>query len=99
MKLACLTVLVVILAADLLAQSAVLQMKMDQVMTQREMQDTGVSTLTPTQRHALDEWLNRYTTKVLQAALNSQTKDSESAYGRSICSPAIESYIAGEING
>jgi len=68
-------------------------------MTEREMRDTGVSTLTPTQRHALDEWLSRYTTKVLQTALHSEVRGSEPAFGRSSCSPAIESNIAGDING
>jgi len=61
-------VVVFLVAAQLLAQSPILQLKIDQVMSQREMQDTGVSTLTPAQRRALDEWLNRYTIRVMKTA-------------------------------
>lgn len=98
MKLTCLVVIFVILAARLLAQGPITQLKMDQVMTHRELQDTGVSTLTPAQRRALDDWLNRYTTRVLKAALSSHQTSAE-PIGRSSCSPAIESNIGGEING
>ena len=97
MRLACLAALIIVLAAGLLAQAPTIQLKMDQVMTQHEMQDTGISTLTPPQRRALDDWLSRYTTRVLTTALH--TNSSEHTYGKSSCSPAIESYISGEIEG
>jgi hypothetical protein len=39
-----------------------------QVMTPAQLQATGVTTLTPAQRAALDRWLNDYTLRVLQVA-------------------------------
>src|SRR5215472_6987435 len=96
MRLACLVAAIVVIAAALVAQTPGLQLKIDQVMSQREMQETGVSSLTPTQRRALDDWLNRYTARVLKAAL---TSDSETLSGRSSCSPAIETRTSGDIEG
>jgi len=96
MRLACLVAAIVVLTAVLVAQTPGLQLKIDQVMSQREMQETGVSSLTPTQRRALDDWLNRYTARVLKAAL---TSDSETLSGRSSCSPAIETRTSGDIEG
>jgi hypothetical protein len=92
-----LVAVIVLVAAQLLAQSPILQLRIDQIMSQREMQDTGVSTLTPAQRRALNEWLNRYTIRVMEAALKPSISDT--TVGRTSCSPAIESTISGEING
>jgi len=39
----------------------------DQVMTPQELKETGVNTLSPTQRKALDAWLNRFTSRILRA--------------------------------
>jgi len=50
MRLACLVAAIVVLTAVLVAQTPGLQLKIDQVMSQREMQETGVSSLTPAQR-------------------------------------------------
>jgi hypothetical protein len=72
-------------------------LKIEQVMTQRELQDTAISALTLAQRHALDEWLNRYTARVLKVALEPNSE--RPASGKSSCSPAIESNISGEIEG
>jgi hypothetical protein len=99
MKLACSVVLSAVLAALLLAQSPITFLRMDQVMTQGELQETGVSTLAPAQRRALDEWLTRYTTKVFNAAKVSTGTNSNLAKARSGCSPAVESTISGEIEG
>lgn len=47
---------------------------MDKVMTGEQLQTTGVNTLTPVQRAALDRWLSDYTVKLFQLA---QTPASE----------------------
>lgn len=70
----------------------------EQVMTQQEIRETGVSTLNPAQRQALSEWLNRYTLKMLRVAAQ-QEKTIPSPSIRSSCSPAVESRISGEIEG
>ena len=97
MRLAFGVATIVLVAAQLLAQSVTYRLTMDQVMSQREMQDTGVSALTPAQRRALDEWLNHYTFKVLRTA--AETNGSDATVGRSSCSPALESTISGDIEG
>jgi hypothetical protein len=81
------------------AQTPTIQLTMEQVMTEKEIHETGVSTLTVTQRRALDVWLTSYTTRVLNAALNSDANDSKPSHERSSCSPAIETRIAGDIEG
>jgi hypothetical protein len=87
MKPTFLVAIILLIAAQLIAQSSTLQLKIEQVMTQRELQDTGVSTLTPAQRRALDEWLNRYTVRVLQVAQTTAPNGSTTVAGRSGCSP------------
>ena len=94
-----LVAVIVLVAVQLLAQSPILQLRIDQIMSQREMQDTGVSTLTPAQRRALNEWLNRYTIRVMEAALKAEPSIPDTTVGRTSCSPAIENTISGEING
>ena len=81
------------------AQKAQLALTVDQVITPQEIHETGVSTLTATQRQALNDWLNRYTTTVLQIDRHQRSANSETTSVRSSCSPAIESTISGEIEG
>ena len=76
---------------------------MDDVMTGRELKDTGVGQLSPQQRAALDAWLIRYTVRVAKAAnaANAKTTASAPTYAphSSSCSPAIESSIDGDFEG
>ena len=62
----------------------------DQVMSAEELHATGVSTLSATQRHQLDLWLNRYTALLLGPNERKTKSD---------CDPAIETQIDGEFNG
>ncbi len=92
--------LLFLLILQISAQSPTPPLKIDQVMTQQELRDTGVSTLNAAQRQALNEWLNRYTLKVLRVAAQPQaTIPREMPSIRSSCSPAVESTISGEIEG
>ena len=43
----------------------------DRVMTESQIQSTGIRSLTPSQRAALDHWLFEYTVRVIQAAQRS----------------------------
>ena len=82
------------------AESPTSPLKIDQVMTQQELRDTGVSTLNIAQRQALNQWLNRYTLRVSRAAVQQQaTIPPQMPSIRSSCSPAVESTISGEIEG
>jgi hypothetical protein len=67
MRLGFVIAMVFLVAVQVLAQTPAFQLKIEQVMTQRELQDTGISTLTLAQRRALDEWLNRYTMRMFKA--------------------------------
>ncbi len=87
------------LAVHVLANASAQQMKIEQVMTPQEMRDIGVTTLTAAQRQALNDWLNRYTLKLLLAANQQERATSEIAPVRSSCSPAIENTISGDIEG
>jgi len=92
--------LLFLLCFQVSAQSPRTLLKIDQVMTHQELRDTGVSTLNVGQRQALNEWLNRYTLKVLSVAAEQQaTIPREMPSIRSSCSPAVESTISGEIEG
>jgi hypothetical protein len=94
-----LSVFMGLLAFHVSASAPAQQMKMEQVMTPKELQDTGIATLTASQRQALNDWLNRYTLKVLLAATKQERATSEIPPVRSSCSPAIESTISGDIEG
>jgi len=59
------TVLSSILA---IAQEGHQPLSMDKVMTSQERRQTGVSSLTSSQRIALDRWLNTYTLRVIETA-------------------------------
>jgi hypothetical protein len=84
---------------QVLAESPTLRLKIDQVMTPQELRDTGVSTLSVAQKQALDHWLNRYTVAILKTTMQHESATSEAPFGRSSCSPAVESTISGEIEG
>jgi hypothetical protein len=94
-----LVVLMGVLTVRVLANAPAQQLKIEEVMTPKELQDTGITTLTASQRQALNDWLNRYTLKLLLAASQQERTTSESQPVRSSCSPAIESTISGEIEG
>ena len=66
-------------------------------MTKHEIRDTGVNSLTPIQRIALDAWLTRYTFRVIHAVKKVDSAGASTT--RSGCNPAIESTIAGDFNG
>jgi hypothetical protein len=75
---------------------------MDQVMTPSELRETGVDSLKPAQRAALDAWLDRYTrtvARIVSKSVNSQPEPASPEPVRSSCSPAIESNIDGEFDG
>ena len=91
--------LVGLLALHVFSSAPPQQMRIEQVMSAQELRDTGISTLTVAQRQALNEWLNRYTLRVLRTALKEGQTASEVPSSRTSCSPAIESTISGEIEG
>ncbi len=99
MKKLMLSVFMGLLALHVLANAPAQQMKIEQVMTSQEMRDTGIATLTASQRQALNDWLNRYTLKLLLAASQKERTTPESQPVHSSCSPAIESTISGDIEG
>lgn len=69
--------LCVVLASFALAQSEPV-ITMDKVMTGEQLRTTGVDSLTPSQRAALDRWLSEYTVKVIQLAHRSDTPTTSS---------------------
>lgn len=93
-------VLVCLLAAQVLANTPAQRIEIEQVMTPQEMQSTGVTNLTATQRQALNDWLNRYTLMLVRLAKQQEpAAPSENPAARTSCSPAIESTIVGDIEG
>jgi hypothetical protein len=88
-----------LIAVRVLASTPAQQIKIEQVMTLQEMRDTGITTLTAAQRQSLNDWLNRYSLRIIVAATQKEQKPSESLPVRSSCSPAVESTISGEIEG
>ncbi len=93
--LAPLLVLIICVAvASVVAQQNSNTLRMDQVMTPDELRATGVATLTPAQRVALDRWLNKYTLTLARVL-----KGTSPAGTRADCSPAVESNISGEFAG
>jgi len=74
----------------------------EEFMTTQELRDTGVSTLTPRQKEALNRWLWRYTKVVASIAQKSYTetpRNSATPVFSSSCTPAVESTISGEFHG
>jgi hypothetical protein len=90
------------LAAFVGAEQPQVKLKIEDVMTPNELNDSGIASLTSSQREVLDVWLNRYTQTVIKVVGN-QGNDPPAptvkATGRSDCSPAVESTIAGDFNG
>lgn len=99
MKKLILFVLLCLIAVHVLATTPAQQVKIDHVMTAQEMRDTGIATLSTAQRQALDDWLSRYTLRVLSVAIQQQPKAQEAPSVRTSCSPAVESTISGELEG
>ncbi len=78
-------------------------LKIEQLMTAQELQQTGVSALLPQQRQFLNQWLVNYTIRILSTSAQSTKQTAPgSAPPRatgSTCSPAIESAISGDFSG
>ena len=90
------------LAGIAVAQEKELHLKMEEVMTPQELNETGIATLTSSQRKALDAWLNRYTAtvvKVMTARAGATADVPQTDTVRSSCVPAIESTISGDFEG
>jgi hypothetical protein len=81
----------------------------EQIMTPSELQETGVSRLSCQQREALNEWLLRYTIRILSAKEKVEQESSTSLQSGSTgvpseapasnCDPAIGSHISGDFRG
>lgn len=71
---------------------------MSKVMTKDQLRETGIASLSPAQRAALDSWLTRYTTLVLRYAAEKGTS-AQTSGGSKDCTPAVETNIAGDFNG
>jgi hypothetical protein len=82
-------------------QQPQLKLRIDDMMTPKELSDSGVATLTPSQREALNGWLNRYTETVIKfVASDGKAPNPTAAVATgSDCVPAVESTIAGDFNG
>lgn len=86
-------------------KSKPVRLTMSMVMTSRELQETGVASLSLSQRKALDAWLNRYTMRVLAFASTARNASKSSpkrnvySVGGDNCNPVIESQIDGDFNG
>jgi hypothetical protein len=84
-------------------------LKIEQIMTAQELQQTGVLTLSPLQREALNRWLTNYTIRVFSAAQAPKQQTTAPPPARTVapparavgsyCAPAIESTISGDFNG
>src|SRR5437867_7764109 len=99
------TLIIVLTLASVTALSSRAQeplLKIEQVMTPQEMQQTGVLTLSSQERDALNRWLVNYTLRVVSAAqAANQQQPPKSQLGDRVtsnCSPAIESTISGRVS-
>ncbi len=89
--------LIGIVAIWAVSQQSDVVLSIEKVMNKEEIHETGIDSLKPAQRAALDAWLNRYTKRVIRTV---RKVDSAAAVGsRSSCEPAIESSISGDFNG
>jgi len=99
------TLIIVLTLASVTALSSRAQeplLKIEQVMSPQEMQQTGVLTLSSQQRDALNRWLVNYTLRVVTAAQAANQEPPKRQLGDRVtsnCSPAIESTISGEFHG
>jgi hypothetical protein len=98
MRKAALILAVASIALTLYGQLSKTTLKIELVMTPEELRAAGITTLNNSQRQALNDWLNRYTERIIRATL-SRDYTSPSATVQSNCSPAIESTISGEFHG
>lgn len=74
--------------------------RIEQVMTVEEFQESGVSSLSPRQKDILNHWLMTYTTRVIAAARQvSQPATPATRTATTSCSTVIESSLSGEFNG
>lgn len=91
----------VLLGSVVAAQHKTLRLKIEDVMTADELKNSGVSRLTVSQREALNDWLNRYTVKVLNVALSHPLDEPSppKSTAASTCAPAVESTMEGDFNG
>jgi hypothetical protein len=98
---ALLTLGLFLLTGILRAHQGSSRLKIEDVMTATELNDSGVAALTVQQRNALNVWLNRYTARVLRVAINHPPKEAASPRrsAKSDCVPAVESTISGDFNG
>ncbi|MGH2509713.1 MAG: hypothetical protein ACRDHZ_20225 [Ktedonobacteraceae bacterium] len=87
------------LTALLRAQQTKQRLTITDVMTPQELNDSGVSALTASQREALNGWLNRYTETVIKFALSQENQNTSHKTKQSDCDPTVESTIAGDFNG
>jgi hypothetical protein len=81
----------------------------EQMMTASELQETGVSRLSCQQKEALNDWLLRYTIRILSAKETAQKESRGSLQPKSNdvsvkeqgsnCDRAIESHISGDFRG
>ena len=84
------------------AQETQFGLTIEKVMTPEELRTRGVTTLTPTQRIALNRWLTRYTKLVISSAQRSKLQvpsGPPARGGRFDCTLAIESSISGDFEG
>jgi hypothetical protein len=94
--------LLIVLATALSSQVRDSSLKIEQVMTAQELQQTGVSTLTSQQRDALDRWLVNYTIRVLSLSQSVKPQDPNPPAARTTgfgCASTVESTIDGDFNG
>ncbi len=98
----------ILISSVLLSQTRELKIKIEQFMSEEEMKKSGVSSLSPEQREALDLWLSGFTRRVMNVAEKHAQKAASAGNARSPvrsptstggCSTAIESTISGDFNG
>lgn len=90
-------ILILLVAVCTLTAQQYLGLTMRGVMTSNEFSKSGIGSLSAPQRAALDDWLNRYTARVVQVATTASAPTSTTVQSR--CNPTIETTIDGEFNG
>jgi hypothetical protein len=89
--------LIALLSAALSSQVQNSSLRIEQVMTPAEYQETGVASPSVQQKNALNRWFTNYTLRVL--SLNQAPKPPSTTLPPSGCTPAIETRMEGEFNG
>jgi len=82
--MACIALFTIVRARSAPGQSTTLIVTMDRMMTPAELRSTGVATLSASQRSALDNWLDAYTRRVLQAGMSHACRNWEDDTLRSV---------------